>query len=469
MTKNCAVILGNNFREVSENLNLARGRAEAFEFRLDTYSDEDFSFLNEELTTIVTVKNSSEKFSEKIYEEALASGATYLDIDVSSSLLTTFSKKNLIISFHDFEKSFDSEKILEKIFEMKRFGIPKFVCTPNSPKDLLEIAKASEVLKNSSEKFILIGAGEVGKVTRLRSESLGSYFNYCALSKNFSTAAGQLTLSEAEFLGKNPIITGVVGWPLTTTNSPQIHNAAFRAANISGYYLKLPCPPEELPLIPDVIRKYKIAGVNVTIPYKESILPYLADIEPLAKTAGAVNTIRSGGQNLIGFNTDIVGFSESLKQTGAEVSDAKILLIGAGGAARAALSYLRKHNARVTIFSRTKERAETLGKKFCAKVSKENFSEEKWDIIINASSAGMRGFENSSPVPALVFSKDTIVMDMVYDPEETEFLRLAKLSGVKKTINGGEMLIKQAAASFVLWTGVEPDVTIMEKAFGDEE
>ncbi len=176
--------------------------------------------------------------------------------------------------------------------------------------------------------------GAADEVTRIRAFDLGSMLNYCALRSELASAPGQITLEEAERLGTDPEVTAVTGYPLTHTFSPEIHNAAFKAAKIRGRYVKIPVAPEELPLIPEVMKKYRIIGMNVTIPHKELVIPLLKRIDPLAESAGAVNTIRNSPAGLEGYNTDILGIAASLASVDMDPKAADVLIIGAGGQQR---------------------------------------------------------------------------------------------------------------------------------------
>lgn len=459
MTKVCASTLPKNFAEAKffGEVSLAKG-AEMIEFRLDNFSEENFSFFTQPIETIATFRG-DEKKSFEMYDAALQAGAEYLDIDVLLAAHKNFPRKKIIASYHNFEKTFDRKKILEIFFELKSFGVPKAAFMVRSVTDLLEIFSAAKVLKESSEPFILIGMGEPGKVTRVRAKLLGSCINYAAVSKNYFTAPGQLTLDEVNQL-QTPMVTGVIGYPLTHTKSPEIHNAAFEKAKISGYYLKIPTEESELCLLKELMKCYGITGLNVTIPHKVSVKKYLDEVTPQAKAAGSVNTVLFRGEKMIGFNTDIFGIAASLEKLGVNPEDARVLLIGAGGAARAAAYYLREKNSHITITNRTEDSAKKLGQKFCASVKSLDELTGNWDVIINAT-PGAAG-EN---FPEKIFSGTFAVFDMVYEPAETPFLLAAKNAGVKNVLNGETMLIEQAAASFALFTGVEPDKTVMEKAF----
>ena len=468
MTLNCAVIVAKNAEQAKTFTAeaLAKG-AEALEFRLDAFSaiPNDFSFFAADVPTIATFRSESDDDRKETFDRALSAGADYIDIEAESDLRGIFPKDHVICSYHNFEKTPSVNVILTIIRDLKSSGIPKAAFMVWEPKDLIAIYDAAVILRNQGQPFTLIGMGEEGEITRIRASDLGSFLNYCALKPELASAPGQLIIEEAVRLGKNPVITGITGYPLTHTLSPDIHNAAFKAANVPGKYVKLPTIPEELYLIPDVIRKYRITGINVTIPHKETIIPFLRNIDPMAKSAGAVNTILNTPDGIEGFNTDITGISASLALIDAHLKDANALIIGAGGAARGAVAYLIREGARVSITNRTHFRAEELAQKFGARAVRIAELKPGYTIIINATPAGMSGFENISPVPETIFTKECVVMDMIYDPEMTPFLTAAKAAGVRAAISGKTMLIEQAAAAFTIWTGIQPDRDVMKKVF----
>ncbi|MDO5843548.1 MAG: shikimate dehydrogenase [Methanocorpusculum sp.] len=442
MTKICAVAADVNSPEKAVLLG-----ADAVEYRFDLFDKipEKFSF-NPRVTNIVTLRNTDNK--SDFFKSALECGADFVDVESDSALRNEFGKENTICSFHDFTKTPSADEILKIFDDLKTSGLPKAAFTVKSATDLFEIYKASQILKKSAEKFILIGMGEAGELTRLRSGILGSEFNYCAFPKK--SAPGQITLAEALNL-KNPIVTGIVGFPLEHTFSPRIHNAAFIDAGICGRYVKIPCRADELYLVKELMSAYKISGLNVTIPHKENIIRCLPELSETAKAVGAVNTIT---KEFSGENTDAAGIAASLDCT--NPVGKKVLLIGAGGAARAAAYYFTKAKADLTITNRTFEKAKVLADEFNSEAVEIDKLRFDYEIILNATPAS----------PKIKISKDAVVMDMKYP--NSEFLNFAKEAGAK-TISGKTMLINQAAESFKIWTGFAPSVSVMDAAFEGEQ
>jgi len=435
--------------------------AEAFEFRLDIMQDVlasknpesiNLSFLNQTEQVIVTCRNDtgllSDETKQRLFQTSLDNGADYLDIEDDSPLLGKFPGKT-ICSHHNFKKTPSSSEIVSIFRNLKKYGIPKAAFMVKEISDLKNIADAAEILKSEMDKFIIIGMGITGEITRIRSDLLGSFITYCGVTKEKTTAPGQLTVQETVHLGKSPIVTGIIGWPLTHTFSPAIQNAAFTSANINGRYVKIPVHPDNLNLVPDIMKIYNIKGLNVTIPHKEAILQYLKENSKTVEEVKAANTITNA---LSGENTDVLGIAATLDTY--VHKDTKLLLIGAGGAARAVAWYARFRGCHLTITNRTEDKAELLTKEFGGKVLPLTQISEKYDVIVNA-----------TPInPTIqISSPDTVIMDLRYP--SSPFLEESHKKGAKITFSGEKMLIYQGLASFKIWTGKEPDITALEEAF----
>ncbi|RJS71950.1 shikimate dehydrogenase [Methanophagales archaeon] len=263
-------------------------------------------------------------------------------------------------------------------------------------------------------------------------------------------------------------IYAIIGDPVAHSLSPVMHNAAFDKLGMDAVYLAFRVSKGELG---DAIRGAKslgIAGLNVTIPLKEKAL-FFVDAEKVAKKIGAINTIDFSSGTPIGYNTDGIGSQRVLKETVDEIKGKKVLIFGAGGAAKAISFYLDAEGARVTIANRTKKRAAQLASKLRNASAigldtelKKHIKDS--DILINATSVGMHPHEDATLVNANLMHPDLVVFDIVYNPVETKLLREAKRAGVKKIVDGVKMLVYQGAASFRIWTKGEPPIKVMEKA-----
>ncbi|MDR3102785.1 MAG: shikimate dehydrogenase [Methanocalculaceae archaeon] len=445
--------------------------AEAFEVRIDALLavPEDLSFLPIAKPVIVTFRSEMDGERREIFAAALDAGATYVDIESSSVLRDRFPRDRVICSYHDFGRTPAMQEILSIFQDLSASGIPKAAFMVRGPADLWEIWKSALVLKQSGEPFILIGMGVAGEITRIRATDIGSMVTYCTMRPEDASALGQITVVEAVRLGLDPLATAIIGWPLEHTRSPQIHNAAFLAAGIRGRYVRIPVPEHELPLVPAVFRCYRIAGANVTIPHKQAIIPHLSKLSPKAHAAGTVNTICVGTDGtLTGTNTDLVGIAAALAALGNDPAGKRALIVGAGGAARAAAACLISAGAKLFVTNRTTEKAAVLAAEFGAVAVPLDALRPEYDLVINATPAGMSGFSAEIPVPVSILSPDTAVFDMVYEPETTPLLSASRSAGVRVAVGGKSMLIEQAAASFALWARKDADRTAMTKAFGGQ-
>ncbi len=253
----------------------------------------------------------------------------------------------------------------------------------------------------------------------------------------------------------------IIGFPLEHSQSPSIHNAAFKAYDLKATYQAVKIDPNQLSETINWLKKENWNGFNVTIPYKQRILPYLDRIDPLAKKIGAVNTIRIDEKGKwAGFNTDYIGFVRPLQDMVASINSC--LIIGAGGAARAvAFGILDRFDpTSLTILNRTISNAKNLIndlRKYKAVDyrfgSLGDALEREYDLIVNTTSVGMSGFPEGMPVElGGKVGKHSIVYDLIYKPPQTALIRKAISLGLR-AINGWPMLIYQAEAAFEIWTG----------------
>lgn len=234
-----------------------------------------------------------------------------------------------------------------------------------------------------------------------------------------------------------------------------MHTAAFQALGIAAEYRRFDVMPEDLKQFCFEAREKHYAGFSVTAPHKETIIPFLDGLDPVATEIGAVNTVVNQDGTLIGYNTDWIGVQKALEEAGAVLKDQKVLVLGAGGAARAVVYGCIKAGADVLIFNRTEEKALELAEKWHARVGTLDDARSV-SIIINTTSA------HEALLTKKDFNKGQIVMDCTYDPPETEFLRIAKEASAK-ALNGLAMLLYQGAAQCELWTEKKAPLKVMQK------
>jgi shikimate dehydrogenase len=272
------------------------------------------------------------------------------------------------------------------------------------------------------------------------------------------------------------MICGIIGDPIEHTMSPAMHNAAFKALGLDYVYVPFKVQGMELRKAIEGIRGLNLRGVNVTIPHKVAVMKLLDKIDPLAEKIGAVNTIVNDGGILAGFNTDAIGFLQTLHDRSLEVGDKNVVLLGAGGAARAIGNILTRERARLTILNRKQglTRAEELAHRLSlsykadvktAELTNSNLKKalNNADLLINATSLGMSPENDRTPVPADLLNANLMVFDIIYNPFPTRLLREAKAAGAK-TIDGLEMLVWQGAAAFEIWTAIKPPSDVMRQS-----
>ncbi len=267
---------------------------------------------------------------------------------------------------------------------------------------------------------------------------------------------------------------GVMGWPITHSLSPVLQNAAIEKTGLDYVYISLPVPPQKLREAVAGLKAMNFAGWNVTIPHKQAIMAELDEVAEDARIIGAVNTVVNRAGHLTGYNTDHIGFIQPLLAEGFEPGDKDVTLLGAGGAARAVIfGLLRAKVRRVTLGVRNPQKAEKLAKEFSAygDIRVLHWEDEAFgkhlsetDLLVNTTPLGMYPkVEGMAPVDWDKLKKTALVYDIIYTPALTRFLREAKEHGYT-VINGEGMLAGQGAASFALWTGVQPDLALMKKA-----
>ena len=268
-------------------------------------------------------------------------------------------------------------------------------------------------------------------------------------------------------------LCGVIGDPIEHTMSPAIHNAAFIQMGLDYIYIPFHVKEEELGKAIDGMRALNIRGLNVTLPHKVTIIPFLDELDSLAEKIGAVNTVINDEGVLKGSNTDASGFLQALLEGGIEPKGKRVVVLGGGGASRAISFILAERGAHLVILNRRLERAAELAGRMSTTFSKEvrtlkliaenlTWALEEADILINTTSVGMSPNISETPVPSNLLRPDLIVSDIVYNPIKTRLLREAEEAGAK-TINGVDMFVWQGALSFEKWTGVKAPVELMRE------
>ena len=269
-------------------------------------------------------------------------------------------------------------------------------------------------------------------------------------------------------------VCAIIGDPVEHSLSPVMHNAAFKELGLNLVYVAFTVTRNELKDAISGARSLGMQGLNVTMPHKNAVMSYLDETDSTAKAIGAVNTILNEQGKLIGYNTDGNGALRALKENGISAKEKKMLILGAGGAAKAIAFQAAQDVEEVVILNRTSEKAEKLAELLCKKFGKrvnggalsaEVLKKElkTTDILVNATSVGMHPDVNRSPVPSDLLRRDLCVMDIIYNPLETKLVTDAKAVGAKVVL-GLEMLLYQGAVAFEIWTNCPAPVEVMKEA-----
>lgn len=249
---------------------------------------------------------------------------------------------------------------------------------------------------------------------------------------------------------------GIIGWPLGHTMSPALHNWGFAQLGLDARYEPWPLQPEDLPAFMERVRETPIHGLSVTIPHKRAVMPFLDRVSDRAEAIGAVNTLYWDYGELCGENTDVVGVVAPLRTL--DPLPRSALVLGAGGAARAAVAGFLELGLEVAVSNRTQAKGESLAADFGVPcVDWDARMDDEWGLVCNTTPLGMSGgLADRTPFDADRLGPDAVAYDIVYNPLKTRFLAEAEAAG-RRTISGLEMFLHQGLAQFRLWTGRDMD------------
>lgn len=485
MTRTCVPVSGKDIasaRKMADSA-LASG-ADLVEMRADLTPGADVESIKKMFSdimdvTTITLRSRSEGGKSELSQAerdrwnaaALSLDPAFLDLELDTDIEMIRSlgdkREKVIVSKHMFE-GWNPDSLSKILTDCCRLGkVGKVAAKVTDVVDGVRLMRSWKTA--GSPPFSIMGMGPGAELTRALAGHVGAELIYCALDEKSMVAPGQLTLdSQKRVLAKDSVVVGLIGHPLGHTLSPGMQNAALRERDISGIYLPFDVPSDEG--VGEFMRgaaKLGVRGFNVTIPYKEVAFSYVDQLDDEARRAKAVNTVLvQPDGSLKGFNTDIFGLSEALRTADYDPRNKRALIIGAGGASRAAVIALWKMGAKIEISNRHPQRAEELVRSmrvFVKTLPLDALDGEKpYSLIINATPVGMRGFGGSPLVPDRLIAGADAVMDMVYNPIETPLLDAARKHGVK-AIHGLDMLLHQGAKAFEIWTGTNAPVEVMKK------
>jgi 3-dehydroquinate dehydratase/shikimate dehydrogenase len=476
--KICVAIIGTTAAEMIEKANAVVKETPFLEFRLD-YLEKPANALpklkqfladNTAATAIATCRREANggKFigslaaEMEVLSKAAAAGFQLVDLELESAEVLKKGELQklrdtgvaLIISHHDFSSTKDLDKVYERIAPFQ----PDFYKIVPTAKTLSDNVTLMRFMERMHENANIIGIcmGDAGIISRVLGLRAGSAFTFAAATQGEETGPGQIaarTLIETYRIDQVDAATkvyGVAGNPIRSSLSPIMMNTAFRRETVNAVYLAL--QTAKVSDLINLVREIPIQGLSVTMPHKQEIMAHLEKTDPLSAKIGACNTVlRAQDGKLYGFNTDVAGIVGPLEKR-MSLRGAKALVLGAGGAARAAVFGLRDKGTEVCIFNRTPETAQKLARQSGSKtIKKEALAKTPFDVVINATPVGMAGQKVSS----LLEPKDLntkLVFDLVYNPLETPLIRMARQQNIP-FITGVEMFVQQGARQFEIWTG----------------
>ena len=483
--KLCIAVQGATPAELLARAEAAFKDSAFIEFRLDFLAKpaaalpelKTFLARRRDITSIATCRRKSfgGKFTGSLNSEldillkAAQTGFHIVDLEVESAEQCTRPQlakfraalraagTSLLSSSHDFTRTRRPEGLNQTAQRIAAFE-PAFVKVVTTARSLADNLAVLQMIEDQSLTAHVVGIamGEEGLISRVLSPRAGAAFTFEASAEGAQTAPGQvsartlLDVYRLEQIDQATRIFGVAGNPIAHSLSPLMHSTAFRRENVNA--VMLPLKVRSLDDLLTVVRDLPLDGVAITMPLKQEVLPHLANMDPLTARIGACNTLRTGADGkLYGFNTDVAGVVRPLERR-MNLQGARILVLGAGGAARAAVFGLVEQGAEVYIVNRTHQKAVALARKAKAHVLRQSLlAKTRFDAIVNTTPCGMAGIKQQLPVKESELNA-SLIFDMVYTPLETPLLALAKARGLA-TIGGLEMFVQQGARQFEIWTG----------------
>lgn len=446
------------------------------------------SLLSVALSAGAARKTISQAEKMALFRQAATLGADFIDLELACGenaikkmrafIRRLKSPTKIIVSWHDLSRT-PSLARLKSIFHLGQqtgADVVKIVPFARQPKDNLKTLGLLAYAKTQKIPLIAMCMGDEGKISRVLASFLGSYVTFATLPGVGQSAPGQLTvgamkeiyrLMEKGESAARPELANppqhnfvLLGNPVGHSLSPLMHNRALKELSIDGHYSA--CRVEDLSAAVTGIRGLNLRGASVTIPFKTAVMEYLDSIDEDAAALGAVNTIVNERGILTGYNTDWLGLILAVKDRMA-IAGKTFVVLGAGGAARAAVYGLQKEGARVIIVNRTEKKGRALAVRFgCSFYPLSEVKKICADCLLNTTSAGMFPDIEQSPVPSSVLNHFEVVADVIYNPLQTRLLQEALAQGCQ-IISGLEMFVRQGAGQIKLWTGREAPLALMRK------
>jgi 3-dehydroquinate dehydratase/shikimate dehydrogenase len=403
---------------------------------------------------------------------AIAEGVDFIDLeeDIAASI-PRFGKTKRVISYHNFRKTPDELSAIHAQLASRDPDVVKLATLANQPHDNLRMLRLVRESKLPTVGFCM---GDMGTPSRLLCGRFGSPWTYATFHQERVLAPGQLSfqlMTESyhyDEIDSSTVVYGVVADPVGHSLSPPVHNAAFRQAGLNAVYVPFRVPAQNLDQFLNEADELGIRGLSVTIPHKEAVIRKLTKVDPAVKGIGAANTVVFEGQTLTGYNTDFRAAMDSLERAmqppaydRGPIDGKTVLVLGAGGSARAMVYGLERRNAKVVVASRTSSRSELLSEQLgCDAVDWDSRYSISPDVLINCTPIGMHPFLDETPFEKHHLRPSMVVFDMVYNPENTLLIKDARSQSCL-VVTGVEMFVRQASLQFKLFTGQDAPWELM--------
>ncbi|KAL1211835.1 Bifunctional 3-dehydroquinate dehydratase/shikimate dehydrogenase [Cardamine amara subsp. amara] len=413
---------------------------------------------------------------------AMELGADYIDVElqVASEFIKSIDGKKpenfkVIVSSHNYQSTPSVEDLSDLAARIQQAGAD-IVKIATTAVDIADVARMFHITSNAQVPTIGLVMGERGLMSRILCSKFGGYLTFGTLESGKVSAPGQPTIKELldlynfRRIRPDTKVYGIIGKPVSHSKSPIVHNQAFKSVDFNGVYVHLLV--DNLASFLQAYSSSDFAGFSCTIPHKEAALQCCDEVDPLAKSIGAVNTIlrRQNDRKLLGYNTDCIGsisaIEDGLRRSGdpgsvpsssSPLAGKTVVVIGAGGAGKALAYGAKEKGAKVVIANRTYERAvelaEAIGGRALSLTDLDNFHPEDGMVLANTTSMGMQPNVDETPISKHALKHYTLVFDAVYTPRITRLLREAEECGAI-TVSGSEMFVRQAYEQFEIFTGL---------------
>jgi 3-dehydroquinate dehydratase/shikimate dehydrogenase len=416
----------------------------------------------------------SEDERQLLLRSAIVEGAEYVDLEEDvANAIPRYGKTKRVISYHDFRKTPEDLPRLHARMATLDADIVKIATLANHPQDNVRML---HLIRSSKVPTVGICMGDIGTASRILAGKYGAPFTYATFHHERTLAPGQLSFDQMkhiyhyEQINAETEVFGVVGDPIGHSYSPLIHNAAFHHLGMNKVYVPFRVPPDDLGTFLQEAPQLDVRGISVTIPHKEAIVRKLTKIDGAVRGVGAANTVVFNHGQTIGYNTDYRAAMETLEEAMGGVRDDRnpvegrtVLILGAGGAARAIAFGLKRRGALVIVANRTGRRADQLATAVqCRAVEWGARHSIDADVLINCTPVGMHPNVDDTPYDKHHLRPSMVVFDTVYNPESTVLVKDAR-SRKCKVITGVDMFIRQAAIQFQLFTGQEGPTSVMRE------